>query len=482
MRCAARYLDEPARGRVPAPELTLPDGSRLRASDADAAAKLSRALEHEVTLWPQLPADALDHYRRGAPDHAQPIDEMRAIFGRTADEPLPDFSKFPRELFEYESPVGTYFDAYPLHVVTTATLERLAKDAPASRVDVRRFRPNFVIETAPELAGYVDAGWEGRSLRVGGLAIEATIACPRCVMVTHGFADLPGTRRSCARSCARRRRASPVRAPDERARSPSATRRAARPALEAGEKPSTASTAGMRDRGQVIGVGNHGAAPRGSAPRAARSPTRSSLSPAKHGAGSDSFASARDGVGREPRRTAASAQVVAARPANWRNARATGSRRLGSRARGRRDRLVLGQPWSTRADPARITERSRGLALGSGRCARHRVAEQVDRSRVRVAQELLEVRREEIKAVGRGVVRLLALAVAAAVDPHRAPLRFAEALHPARRHPVVLGARGEAVDEQDRRPARLAVLFEVEPDAVRASRGHEKLLRWPRRR
>ena len=191
MRCAARYLDEPARGRVPAPELTLPDGSRLRASDPDAAAKLSAALEHEVTLWPLLPPDARDHYRRGAPDHADMVQELRAIFGRTPDEPLPDLAKLPRELFEYESPLGTYFDAYPLHMVTTATLERLAKDAPASRVDVRRFRPNFVIETAPELAGYVDAGWEGRRLRIGGLEIEATIACPRCVMVTHGFADLP---------------------------------------------------------------------------------------------------------------------------------------------------------------------------------------------------------------------------------------------------------------------------------------------------
>lgn len=191
MRCAARFESEPSRGRVPAPEITLPDGARLRASDPNAAARLSRALEHEVTLWPLLPPDALDHYRRGAPDHADLATELRAIFGRTPDEPLPDIAKFPREILTYESPPGTYFDAYPLHVVTSATLERLAKQAPASKVDVRRFRPNFVIETAPGLEGYVEVGWESRRLRVGGLAIEATVACPRCVMVTHPFADLP---------------------------------------------------------------------------------------------------------------------------------------------------------------------------------------------------------------------------------------------------------------------------------------------------
>src|SRR4029077_2861673 len=100
MRCAARYLDEPARGRVAPPELTLPDGSRLRASDPDAAARLSRALEHEVTLWPLLPPDALAPSRRGAPAHADMVKELRAIFGRTPDEPLPDLAKLPRELFE----------------------------------------------------------------------------------------------------------------------------------------------------------------------------------------------------------------------------------------------------------------------------------------------------------------------------------------------------------------------------------------------
>jgi uncharacterized protein YcbX len=191
MRLAARYVSPPKRDQVSAPEIALLDGTSVRADASDAAARVSAAVETSVTLWPLMPAEALEHYRRGAPDHEDLETELRAIFGRTKEEPLPDLSKFPPEIFVNESPAGTYFDAYPLLLLTTATLDTLALAAPESRVDVRRFRPNIVIETLPELSGYVEAAWTGRTLRVGALTIEATIACPRCVMVTHGFADLP---------------------------------------------------------------------------------------------------------------------------------------------------------------------------------------------------------------------------------------------------------------------------------------------------
>jgi MOSC domain-containing protein len=191
MRCAARYLEPPTRKSVGVPEILLPDGTRVRADAQDAGRRVSLAVETDVTLWPLRPASELEHYRRGRPDHADLGTELRAIFGRLPDEPLPDLGLFPPELLRYESPPGTYFDAFPLLVLTSASLARLAKAAPASRVDVRRFRPNLVIDTPAELEGYVESRWAGRRLRVGEVEIEATIACPRCVMVTHGFADLP---------------------------------------------------------------------------------------------------------------------------------------------------------------------------------------------------------------------------------------------------------------------------------------------------
>jgi len=191
MRCGARYLEEPEPGRVPAPEITLPDGARLRASDAEASKRLSQALRNEVTLWPLLPAEKLDHYRRGAPTHADFDQEMRAVFGRAPDEPLPDFSVFPPVLFEFESPPGTYFDAFPLLLLTSATLGRLQKLAPASRVDVRRFRPNLLITTPDGVEDFAELGWIGKRLRIGDVEISVPAACPRCVMISHGFDDLP---------------------------------------------------------------------------------------------------------------------------------------------------------------------------------------------------------------------------------------------------------------------------------------------------
>lgn len=191
MRFAARYLEEPAAGAAPAPEITLPDGAKLRASASGASEQISGALGQKVTLWPLLPADALDHYRRGAPTHEDMEQEMRAVFGRLPDEPLPDFSIFPKELFEFESPPGTYFDAFPLLLLTDATLRRLQQLAPASKVDVRRFRPNLVVATPDGVADFVEQGWIGKRVRVGEAELEIAMTCPRCVMITHGFADLP---------------------------------------------------------------------------------------------------------------------------------------------------------------------------------------------------------------------------------------------------------------------------------------------------
>lgn len=191
LRCSARYLSEPAAGGVPPAEITLPDGTRLRSDDPAAAARLSDLLGRPVTLWPLQPEEAKDHYRRARPDNPDMLTELREIFGRTADEPLPDLSVFPPEIMEFTSPLGTYFDAFPLHLLTTASLAAMAERTPGARFDVRRFRPNFLVEPNPGLSGLVENDWCGQTLRLGQARIKIEIPCVRCLMPTLPQGDLP---------------------------------------------------------------------------------------------------------------------------------------------------------------------------------------------------------------------------------------------------------------------------------------------------
>jgi uncharacterized protein len=193
MRLHARYVDEPRPGSPPPPiEVTSSDGHRVRSDDAGVDERLSQFLDHPVTLWPLRPATDLDHYRRGAPDADDVVEELRGMFGREPDEPLPSFEGFPLDvLVEYESPPGTYFDASPIHLVTDRSLASLASLAPESAFDVRRFRPNVVVAVDEHFDDqFPEQAWLGRRIRTGDVELEVTLSCPRCVMVTRDFAGL----------------------------------------------------------------------------------------------------------------------------------------------------------------------------------------------------------------------------------------------------------------------------------------------------
>lgn len=191
MRCRARYDAEPNGERIPAATMTLPDGTRLRTGDADVNARLSALVGRDVTLWPLQPADSLDHYRRGVPDNPDMETELRSLFGRLPEEPLPDFTGLPPEIFEYTSPLGTYFDAFPVNLLTTASLRTLAAHNPQAQFDRRRFRPNFLVEPLGDAAGLLEVGWCGRRLRVGGAVLSIAIPAIRCSMTVQAADELP---------------------------------------------------------------------------------------------------------------------------------------------------------------------------------------------------------------------------------------------------------------------------------------------------
>lgn len=187
MQLSARYVSgDGATGGAVA--ITLPDGSTVTTDDVDVDARVSAAIDHEVVLEALRPADDLDHYRRGAAYHDDFMDELRSIFGREEDEPLPDLSQFPSEIIEFESPPGTYYDVHPLLLLSTSALRSLTSALPDSNVDVRRFRPSVVVDTG-DAEGHPEREWIGRRVRIGGAIVQVEGGCPRCVMVTRRIDD-----------------------------------------------------------------------------------------------------------------------------------------------------------------------------------------------------------------------------------------------------------------------------------------------------
>jgi uncharacterized protein YcbX len=79
-----------------------------------------------------------------------------------------------------------------VHVLTTATLDRLRELYPHGRFELRRFRPNLVVDVADEGSDFVENGCVGRTLVLGdGVRLHISGPCPRCVMTTLAQADLP---------------------------------------------------------------------------------------------------------------------------------------------------------------------------------------------------------------------------------------------------------------------------------------------------
>lgn len=213
MECAARYTESPNDGTGAKVNITFPDGTQIDSTNPEINSRLSQVLGKELSIWPLQPASDKAHYRRKSPAARilGPLSRfktfraalpsiisltnseagVREYFSREADEPLPNMSILPPEVLEFTSPPGTYFDAFPINVLTTASLRAMSRFNPNAVWDVRRFRPNLFIETEQDVQGLVEAGWSGRVLRIGSVKLKCEIPCARCGMTSHGHSGLP---------------------------------------------------------------------------------------------------------------------------------------------------------------------------------------------------------------------------------------------------------------------------------------------------
>lgn len=167
----AAFAESPRAGaKIPPVRITLPNGGLVTSEQGDVDKVLTNALGREVTFATAAPeTPSLEEY--------WPDMEGLAHRETVTDESMP---------------AGTFFDLAVVHVLTTATIDRLRELYPQGRFEVRRFRPNIVVQPASAEKDFVENAWVGHTLVIGDeVRLNVTGPCPRCVMTTLPQGDLP---------------------------------------------------------------------------------------------------------------------------------------------------------------------------------------------------------------------------------------------------------------------------------------------------
>jgi hypothetical protein len=167
----AAFLEPPrTAAKTPSVRISLPDGATITSEQSELNETLSRALGREVKFTSAVPeTPTLEEYW---PD-LEGLNHQDAV----TDESIPP---------------GAFFDGAAVHLLTTASIARLQEAYPKGRFEVRRFRPNIVVEPAPGEEGFVENAWIGHTLAIGPeVRLSVSGPCPRCVMPTLAQGDLP---------------------------------------------------------------------------------------------------------------------------------------------------------------------------------------------------------------------------------------------------------------------------------------------------
>jgi uncharacterized protein YcbX len=170
----ATYAEAPKPGgRISPVRITLPDGEVVSNDRADLEQILSRTFGRDIAFV-----------------------EARAegMTSGVAEEFWPDMAGLEHRdtVTDFEMPAGTFFDIAVVHLLTTSTINRLRELYPRGRFEARRFRPNVVVSTGSEDAGFVENDWIGCTVLIGDtVRLAITEPCPRCVMITLPQGDLP---------------------------------------------------------------------------------------------------------------------------------------------------------------------------------------------------------------------------------------------------------------------------------------------------
>lgn len=188
--------------------ITAPDGQQLGSDQLNCDEQLSTWLGRGASLSRRRPARERDHYRLA---RTRTDATSKAEMGLFDDETLPDYSAISAEvmgaLADCVTPPGVYVDAFPLHLLSRNALAWLGARS-ALDTDVRRFRPNLLVEVdgAGESAG--EDAWLGARLGIGETILRVDSRTVRCAMPgrsqpLHGLAEQPALVRALVDHCQR---------------------------------------------------------------------------------------------------------------------------------------------------------------------------------------------------------------------------------------------------------------------------------------
>lgn len=190
MQCRARYREQPDGLEIRPVEITFPDGETVASDDGAVHRKLSELVGREATLQALQPAENVDFYKRYKPDEAVFAQEITDAFAREPGEPVPALSDFPEVLVDHVAVPGTFFDNEEIHFITTASIRYMQQHNPDANWDIRRFRPNFFIDSEEQGAKLVENEWLGRTIKLGEVVLEITAPTPRCGMTVRPQGDI----------------------------------------------------------------------------------------------------------------------------------------------------------------------------------------------------------------------------------------------------------------------------------------------------
>jgi uncharacterized protein YcbX len=186
LACQATFVEPPRAGdALPPVRIELADGNSVLSDAPDVDAILSRFFGRDVGLARAAQNGyTIDQYH---PDEENFDPEGHR--DEVTETPL-GAAFFNERGLPSAVPEGSFFDLFPLSVLTTSSLDRLGELEPQSRFDARRFRMNVIVDTPAH--GFVENEWLGRTLAIGDeVRLGVAMPDPRCVMPSLAQEDLP---------------------------------------------------------------------------------------------------------------------------------------------------------------------------------------------------------------------------------------------------------------------------------------------------